>query len=94
MSTLSAENNSDLEIPTHETSTYETSTHETSTHETSILDVEIPNIHQESVTASSISTKKQSSIYYKYFTLTDKRWHCNYCRHEFAILLFKNKVVK
>ena len=83
MSTLSAENNSDLETPTHETP---------------ILDVEIPNSHQESqesaIASSSVSSKKQTSIYYKYFTLTDKRWHCNYCRYGFAILLFKNNVVK
>ena len=78
MSTLSNENNSDLEIPTHETP---------------ILDVEISNI-QESVTAS-FASKKTTSKYYKYFTLkTDNRWHCNHCRYGFAILLFKNNVIK
>lgn len=80
MSTLSNENNSDLEIPTHETP---------------ILDVEISNIHQESATASSSASAKKTSKYYKYFTLkTDDRWHCNHCRYGFAILLFKNNVMK
>jgi hypothetical protein len=70
MSTLSADNTSDLEIPYVEIPNVE------------IPNAEIPNIHQESATASSsASVKKQTSPYYKYFTLgSDKRWHCNYCR--------------
>ena len=65
MSTLSNENNSDLEIPTHETP---------------ILDVEISNI-QESATASSASKKTTSKYYKYFTLKTDNRCHCNHCRY-------------
>ena len=70
MSTLSNnENVSDDEIPFVEIPTDE------------IPIVVILNIRQDSVTTSSTSAKKKTSIYYKYFTfVTDERWHCNYCR--------------